>query len=53
MLGLYSGLINLVAKSYAACFKPDLWHSITVDVKIGTISNKKRKLQVLTDNEDN
>lgn len=35
---LYSGVIRSVAYLYAACRNPALWHSITVDVKMGTMS---------------
>lgn len=39
---LYSGRISIAAKLNAACFSPARWHSITVDVKIGTISKTKQ-----------
>jgi len=35
---LYSGLMSIVAKLYAEACSPALWHSITVDVRIGTMS---------------
>lgn len=34
----YSGLISIAAKLKAEFFRPALWHSITVDVRIGTMS---------------
>jgi len=37
----YSGRISIAAKLKAAFFKPALWHSITVEVNIGTISEKR------------
>ena len=34
----YSGLISMAAKLKAEFFRPALWHSITVDVRMGTMS---------------
>ena len=34
----YSGLMSIAAKPNADPFSPALWHSITVDVSIGTTS---------------
>lgn len=36
ILGRYSGRINIAANLKAEFFNPDLWHSITAEVKIGT-----------------
>lgn len=38
ILGRYSGLISIAAYVNAESLSPDLWHSMTVDVNIGTIS---------------
>lgn len=43
----YSGRINIAAKLKAAFFKPALWHSITVEVNIGTISKKYKLTYIL------
>ena len=40
ILGRYSGRINMAAKLKEECFKPARWHSITVEVNIGTMSTK-------------
>lgn len=34
----YSGLISIAAKLNAEFFRPARWHSITVEVRIGTMS---------------
>lgn len=34
----YSGLISMAAKLKAEFFRPALWHSITVEVRMGTMS---------------
>lgn len=36
LFNLYSGHINMEANSNAVDFKPERWHSMTVDVRIGT-----------------
>ncbi len=41
ILSLYSGLINMAAKPNDELRSPDRWHSITVDVSIGTTSAMK------------
>ena len=33
---LYSGLMSIEAYVNAESYRPDLWHSITVDVRMGT-----------------
>ena len=38
ILSLYSGRISIAAKPNDELRKPDLWHSITVEVRIGTTS---------------
>lgn len=38
ILHRYSGLINIAAKLKAEFFNPARWHSITAEVKIGTMS---------------
>jgi hypothetical protein len=42
-LDRYSGRINIAAYWKALVFRFALWHSITVDVKIGTISERKKE----------
>lgn len=37
-----SGRISMAAKLNEEFFRPDLWHSMTVDVKIGTMSRKEK-----------
>ena len=34
---LYSGLMRVAAWVKAEFFRPDLWHSMTVEVRMGTI----------------
>lgn len=34
----YSGLMSMAAKLKAEFFRPALWHSITVEVRMGTMS---------------
>lgn len=47
----YSGRISIAAKLKAALFKPALWHSITVEVNIGTMSRIKNHIYYIhTDN---
>lgn len=40
----YSGRISIAAKLKAAFFKLALWHSITVEVNIGTISETQNTI---------
>ena len=46
ILSRYSGLSNMAAKLNAEFFRPERWHSITVDVKIGTISKNKNLMEL-------
>ena len=45
ILWRYSGLINIAAKLKAEFFRPALWHSITVDVRMGTMSAKQARAE--------
>lgn len=44
----YSGLISIAAKLKAECFRPALLHSITVYVRIGTMSATQQESRMCT-----